>query len=365
MRAPFTRGFAFATTTALLLATLSAGAFAGSMPSAPQNLLMTRQTDSSIALSWSAATPGDAPIAHYNIYRNGVLCGTTKSTKYNDRRAANANSPAPGGYPTLTSANTVYAYAVAAVDTAGNEGPQQADATFWVYYNGVYNWQGDFSYPAGSIFINYADTSGAPESGPADIEVSYTVAGSGFQPYAGKTTISWDMEGGSFNYLSLDLKPSVASDSWRMLMISRLPPGDVYPWSTVQLSSYGPKPVAGQWATYKIPLSALTIGYTNFTGSISGTTLTVTSVSSGVGVDAGGFVTGPGVPAGTYITGFGTAQGGAGNYTVAGPGISGSTKVASTNMVEQRTGIYKFNLIDESNVADNHYYVDNVKFTVD
>jgi len=363
MPAFFTRRFAFATTTALLLAICCAAAFAGSTPAAPENLLMTRQTDSSITLSWSAATPGDAPIAHYNIYRNGVLCGTAKSTKYNDRRAANANSPAPGGYPTLASANTVYAYAVAAVDTAGNEGPQQADATFWVYYNGVYNWQGDFSYPAGAITINYADTSGAPESGPADIEVSFPAAGSGFQPYAGKTTTSWDMEGGSFNYLSLDIKPSQASDSWQMYMISRLPPGDVYPWANIELKSYGPAPVVGQWATYKIPLSALTIGFTNFTGSISGTTLTVTSVSSGVGVDAGGYITGPGVPAGTYITGYGTAHGGAGNYTVAGPGISGSTQVASTSMVEQRTGLYKFDLI--SSAANNHYYIDNVKFTVD
>jgi hypothetical protein len=223
---------------------------------------------------------------------------------------------------------------------------------------------GDFSYPAGSININYADTSGAPASGLADINVSYSVAHSGFQPYAGKTTTAWDMEGGAFGYISLDVKPTISGDSWRIFIISRLPPGDVYPWSAAQLSNYGPVPVAGQWATYKIPLSVLTMGYTHFSGSISGTTLTVTSVSSGVGVDAGGFVTGPGVPAGTYITAYNSASGGPGQYTVAGPGISGSTSVASTAMVEQRTGIYKFNLVDESNALLNHYYVDNVKFTV-
>jgi hypothetical protein len=336
------------------------------VPSEPANLLMTAQTPTSISLSWGAASPGANPVSHYKIYRNGAAYATSTTTSYTDAGAANATSPVPGNAgPSLATANTVYAYAVSAVDTAGNEGPQQANATFWVYNNGVFNWQGDFSYPAGSININYADTSGAPESGPADIGVSYTAAGSGFQPYAGKMTTVWDMEGGSFGYISLDLKPTISSDSWRIFIISRLPPGDVYPWSAVQLSSYGPAPVAGNWATYKIPLSALTMGYTHFSGSISGTTLTVTGVSSGVGVDAGGYVTGPGVPAGTYITAFNNARGGAGQYTVAGPGINGSTSVANTAMVEQRTGIYKFNLVDESSAAPNHYYMDNVKFTAE
>jgi hypothetical protein len=283
---------------------------------------------------------------------------------YTDANATKTNSPLQGCCPTLLQANTVYTYAVSAVDTAGNEGPQQGNATFWVYHNGIFNWQGDFSYPAGSININYSDVSGVPESGPFDIEVRYSAAGSGFQPYAGKATTAWDMEGGAFGYLSLDLKPTINSDSWRVFVISRLPPGDVYPWSAAQLSSYGPAPVAGKWATYKIPLSALTIGYTHFSGSISGTTLTVTGVSSGVGVDAGGYITGPGVPAGTYITAYNSARGGVGHYTIAGPGISGSTSVAGTQMVEQRTGIYKFNLVDENGASSNHYYVDNVQFTV-
>jgi hypothetical protein len=340
----------------------------GSNPSAPTSLVMTSQTQNSISLSWNAAAPGSAPIAHYKIYRNGVAYATSPTLSYVDTNATNANSPLIGNgnpQPTLTIANTVYAYAVSAVDTAGNEGPQQADTTFWVYYNGVFNWLGDFSYPGGSININYADTTGAPESGAADIDVSFTVAHAGFQPYAGNKTTAWDMEGGSFGYISMDLKPTIAGQAWELFVISRLPPGDVFPWSNVQLSNYGPAPVVGQWATYKIPLSVLTIGYTHFTASISGTTLTVSSVSSGVGLDAGGYLTGPGVPAGTYITGFSAGGGGAGTYTIAGPGISGSTSVASTSMVEQRTGIYKFGLVDRNNAANNHYFVDNIKFTTD
>jgi hypothetical protein len=341
----------------------------GPNPSAPTALVMTGQSTNSISLSWSAATPGSSPIAHYKIYRNGAAYATSATTSYRDAKATNANSPLGNGdQPSLTNANTVYAYAVSAIDTAGNEGPQQANATFWVYYNGVFNWLGDFSYPGGSININYADTTGAPASGAADIDVSYTAMYAGFQPYAGKTTTVWDMEGGSFGYISLDLKPTISSDQWKLFIISRLPPGDVFPWSNVMLSNYGPAPVAGQWATYKIPLSVLTIGFTHFTGSISGTTLTVSGVSSGVssgvGIDAGGYLTGPGVPAGTYVTAFSQSGGGAGTYTVAGPGISGSTSVASTSMVEQRTGIYKFGLADQSSASRNHYYLNNIKFTV-
>jgi hypothetical protein len=338
----------------------------GSNPSAPTSLVMTGQSTNSISLSWNAATPGGAPIAHYKIYRNGAAYATATSTTYTDTNATNANSPLQPGtpQPTLTIANTIYAYAVSAVDTSGNEGPQQANATFWVYHNGIFEWLGDFSYPSGSININYADITGAPESGPFDIDVSFTMAHSGFQPYAGKTTTAWDMEGGSFGYISMDLKPTMAGQDWEIFIISRLPPGDVFPSSNVLLSSYGPAPVVGKWATYKIPLSALTIGSTHFSGSISGTTLTVSSVSSGVGLDAGGYLTGPGVPAGTYVTAFSQSGGGAGTYTVAGPGISASTSVPSTGMVEQRTGIYKFGLVDRNNVSNNHFYVDNIKFTV-
>jgi hypothetical protein len=326
---------------------------------------MTGQTQKRISLSWTAAAPGSAPISHYKIYRNGLAYATAKSTSFTDKNATNATSALQPGsnQPALTIANTVYAYAVSAVDTSGNEGPQQSNATFWVYHNGVFNWLGDFSYPGGSININYADRTGAPVSGTADIDVSFTVAHAGFQPYAGKTTTAWDMEGGAFGYISMDLKPTQAGQDWIILMLSRLAPGDVSPWSRATLSSYGPAPVVGKWATYKIPLSALTIGFTHFTGSISGTTLTVTNVSSGVGLDAGGFLTGPGIPAGTYLIGFNQSGGGPGTYTVGGPGISASTSIPSAAMVEQRTGIYKFGLVDQNNASNNHFYIDNIKFT--
>jgi len=68
-----------------------------------------------------------------------------------------------------------------------------------------------------------------------------------------------------------------------------------------------------------IPSSGpLLLGYgddVSFTGSISGTTLTVSAVSSG-SLYIGAIVTGTSITAGTYITAFGTGSGGAGTYTV-------------------------------------------------
>lgn len=62
------------------------------------------------------------------------------------------------------------------------------------------------------------------------------------------------------------------------------------------------------------------------TGSISGTTLTVTAVSSGQ-LALGAFITGTGVAANTRITALGTGTGGTGTYTV-----STSQTVASTSI---------------------------------
>ena len=66
------------------------------------------------------------------------------------------------------------------------------------------------------------------------------------------------------------------------------------------------------------------------TGSISGTTLTITSILSGEPIVLGQFVGGTGgggVSAGTYITAYGTGNGGTGTYTV-----NNSQTVTSTTL---------------------------------
>ncbi|MDE3023122.1 MAG: baseplate J/gp47 family protein [Pseudomonadota bacterium] len=70
-----------------------------------------------------------------------------------------------------------------------------------------------------------------------------------------------------------------------------------------------------------------------FTGSISGTTLTVTSVTSGT-IAVGHTVTGTGVIQGTQITTFGTGAGGDGTYTV-----SLSQTVASESLGSSPGGV--------------------------
>lgn len=62
------------------------------------------------------------------------------------------------------------------------------------------------------------------------------------------------------------------------------------------------------------------------TGSIAGTTLTITAVVTGV-LGVGSIIDGTGVTAGTTITALGTATGGVGTYTV-----SASQNVSETTI---------------------------------
>ena len=81
---------------------------------------------------------------------------------------------------------------------------------------------------------------------------------------------------------------------------------------------------AMSWGSSVVSGTALT--YATFTGSISGTTLTVTAVSAGT-IQVGQGISGTGVTAGTTIVGLGTGTGSTGTYTV-----SASQTVASTTI---------------------------------
>jgi hypothetical protein len=307
-------------------------------------------------ISWNAASPGASPIASYNIYRNGVLYANTTALSYADKAATNSNSP------TWVKNATVYSYNVAAVDTQGNVGPQAAQMSAYSYRNGVSNWSNaDLSYGGAATNENYSSTAGNPQGGPFDISVVF--ASGGLQPVADAPQApTWDLEIGAFNYFVIDINPGPTISNYVQIgLVSRLPPGDVFPWTDgLNIFDYGPAPVANTWATYKIPLKAFNMGIGSFTGSISGTTLTVTAVSSG-GVDAGGFVSGPGVPAGTYIVGYGQ-RASIGTFTVAGPGISAATSVPSTQLTYQRTSLYKFFIQPQTNPVT--MYFNNMGFTV-
>jgi hypothetical protein len=306
-------------------------------------------------ISWNAATPGANPIASYNIYRNGALYANTTALNYADTAATNSNSL------TWVKNATVYSYNVAAVDTKGNVGPQAAQMSVYSYRNGASNWSNaDLSYDGVVGNENYSSTAGNPRGGSFDISILFP--NGGFQPAADAPQAPlWDLEIGAFDYFVIDVNPGLIISPYVQIgMVSRLPPGDVFGWaSALNIFAYGPAPVANTWATYKIPLKAFNMGIGSFTGSISGTRLTVTAVSSG-GVDAGGYVTGPGVPAGTYITAYGQ-HASIGTFTVGGPGINASTSVPSTQMTFQRTSLYKFFIQPESNPVT--MYLNNMGFT--
>jgi len=65
------------------------------------------------------------------------------------------------------------------------------------------------------------------------------------------------------------------------------------------------------------------------TGSITGTTLTVTAVTSGT-LRVGQTLSGTGINAGTYISALGTGTGGTGNYTVVGDTSASSTTITAS-----------------------------------
>jgi hypothetical protein len=91
---------------------------------------------------------------------------------------------------------------------------------------------------------------------------------------------------------------------------------------------------------FKIPVgtTAQRAGAFNGNGSISGTTLSISTVSTGA-LYVGATITGTGVTAGTRVTAFGTGTGGAGTYTV-----TPSQTVATTVIIDAPiTGMIRYN----------------------
>jgi hypothetical protein len=73
-------------------------------PSAPSGLTATATSDSSVSLSWTAATD-NVGVTDYHIFRNGTQVGTSTTTSYTDNGLLS---------------NTKYTYYVTAQDAAGN-----------------------------------------------------------------------------------------------------------------------------------------------------------------------------------------------------------------------------------------------------
>jgi hypothetical protein len=359
----------------------------GGAPSAPTNLLLVNQggagnaANNSQGLAWTAATPGAASISYYRVYRNASKIstdGAVTGVTYTDSTATNSN------VQTLDAVATPYFYQVSAVDTNGTEGPLTTDITLWGFQgtNGGSQWSAvDFSF--GLTSQNWTDTTCSPVGGGVDWRGVFPAGGAGFQPYSNVPQVpQYDLElggmtSGGSGFFQMDVKPQTSGNTVFFGLISRLPFGDVFNWKgPSDISVYGGL-TANQWNTIRIPLTDLSIGNTTFTASIGspyGTdtingfsvpfaTLTVTAVASGVGVDNGGFIiSGTGVPANTYI--YANSQNASiGTFKVGGPNITGSTVVASTTMVEQRTDMYKMAFGENGGQPGGAMCINNWKFT--
>jgi hypothetical protein len=142
----------------------------------------------------------------------------------------------------------------------------------WGYFNGTFNWGGDYSW---NVSLNYQDTSGEPLSGAHDLKVSLTGQWGGWQPYMCSElgepltacVAQYDYPLAGFTYLTVSLKPTVANQQWSAQFVAvgdtGIPCNYANPANAgagVNITAYGPAPVAGQWGTYKIPLSAFCVG---------------------------------------------------------------------------------------------------------
>jgi hypothetical protein len=155
-----------------------------------------------------------------------------------------------------------YPFRVTATYSDGSVGPASAPSSSVtpsggssavVYGDGIFDWEGDYSFGG---TVSYTDTTGEPVDGSDD--VMFTSAGGGWQPWA--PGASFDLSG--YAYLELDLRPTTDGKTWNVWFEKV---GDVGVGAMATLpadahGTYGAAAVAGQWATYKIPLSNMNVG---------------------------------------------------------------------------------------------------------
>ena len=100
-------------------------------------------------------------------------------------------------------------------------------------------------------------------------------------------------------------------------------------------------------------LSSVTVGAV-VTGSISGTTLTVSAVSSGT-LYLGQTIQGTGIAANTMIVSFGSGSGGAGTYTISSSQTVGSTTIYALNFTQIPSSDGAFSGANTVDIIDNYF----------
>jgi hypothetical protein len=226
--------------------------------------------ETSTKVTVDAAAPVPAPTVSLTASSTSISSGASSTLTWATSNASSCT--ASGGWsgtesvsgthsvsPTATTTYTLACkgaggngQAAATVTVSGTQPPPPPpppppSGTSWVYYNGVFDWPGDYSYEA---VPNYSDTSGNPLSGSHDIKVTLTSAWGGWLPYAQ----NWSFNSAGYTKLTFALKPTVPNQSWQVFFVKV---GDVPVGIYVDPAKYGPAPVVGQWNTYTIPLADL------------------------------------------------------------------------------------------------------------
>jgi hypothetical protein len=136
-------------------------------------------------------------------------------------------------------------------------------STAWVYYNGVFNWQGDFS---AGLTPNYAATTGDPIEGPYDIANTVTTAYGLWLPYfnalcddASAATEALCFDTAPYNYMIFSLQPTVANQTFQLTFASFVSDEQDGNFVTNVVSYCTPAPTPEVWSSCKIPLSAFSL----------------------------------------------------------------------------------------------------------
>ena len=208
-------------------------------PAAIEGKTVTAYTVTATNAAWIAGSAPASPVMVQggNPGWGGAKSAFTVTATYSDGTTS----------PASAASNAV-------VPTAGS-GPSTSPN---VYVNGVFYWEGDYSYGGA---VSYADATGDPESnaaGPGPYDVMFTSTGGGWQPYS--PTNSYDLTG--YRYLQIDLKPTTSGKTWIVYFekVGDIPAGGQVTLPSDANGTYGPAPVVGQWATYKIPLVNMNVG---------------------------------------------------------------------------------------------------------
>jgi hypothetical protein len=219
---------------------------------------------SATKITVNSAAPPPAPTATLKTGAASITSGGSTTLTWSSTNASSCT--ASGGWTGTEAANGTKSVSPAAtttytLDCTGSGGKAQVSATVtvngsgtppaagtsWVYYNGLFDWPGDYSFVAKA---DYHDKKGSPLSGKEDVKVTLQGAYGGWLPYAQ----NWSFNSAPYRKLTFSLKPTVANQQWSVYFVKV---GDIPVGISIDVAQYGPVPVAGQWNTYTVPLADL------------------------------------------------------------------------------------------------------------